>query len=223
MIYGAPFIVGARVYFCWWSNSAGMIGAYSLTTGAMIWEHSWSAFNAADGADIRAADSQRLYVGVGESGLAALRTSDGSTLWSHEPLSGAGELYPLAFTATSVYVFVGGAIARFDAASGAQIWSQEAPGGASAMLDNMIYVFQVAPGVTCALDATTGAIRWRFPAALSGLVARNGVLFGRVMYDPNAQPPATTGAIYALNTATGALYWRRSLSSLVISGPFLES
>jgi outer membrane protein assembly factor BamB len=147
---------------------------------------------------------------------------DGATLWSHEPLSSPGELYPFAFTATSVYASVGGSIARFDATSGAQIWSQQAPGGASAMLDNMIYLFREAPDVSYALDATTGAIRWRFPATLSDLVVRNGVLFAGVTYDPNAQPPATTGAIYALNTATGALYWRRTLPSPVISGPFHE-
>jgi outer membrane protein assembly factor BamB len=219
---GVPVIVGDRVYFCMWSNSARKIGAYSLSNGATIWEHDWSAFNGADGADIRAADSLRLYVGVGESGLAALRAGDGATLWSHEPLSSAGELRPFAFTATSVYIFVGGTLARFDAASGAQIWSQQAPGGASAMLDNIIYLSREAPDVTYALDATTGAIRWRFPAALSDVVARNGILFTGVAHDPIAQPPATTEAIYALNAGTGALYWRRNLPSPVISGPFLE-
>jgi outer membrane protein assembly factor BamB len=222
MIYGTPFIVGAYVYFCWWSNSAGKIGAYSLTTGATIWEHSWSAFYGADGADIWGADSQRIYGGVGESGLAALRASDGATLWSHEPLTSPGELYPFAFTATSIYTSVDGAIARFDAARGTQIWNQQAPGGAPVMLDNMIYLSRGSPDVTYALDAATGAIRWRFPAALTGHVLRNSVLFAHAEIDPNAQSQAATDEIYALNAATGALYWKRDLPSPVMSGPFLE-
>jgi outer membrane protein assembly factor BamB len=220
---GAPAIVGDRVYFCWWTNSAGKLGAYTLATGATIWEHSWAAFNGADGADVRGADRQRLYVGVGESGLAVLRASDGATIWSRTPLlSSGGELYPFAFTATGVYAGTGGVIARFDAASGAQTWSQQAPGGAPVLLDNTILLSRGAPDVAYALDAATGAIRWRFPAALTGLTARNGVLFAHVAHDPNAQPQETTDAIYAINAATGALYWRRDLPSAVASGPFLE-
>jgi outer membrane protein assembly factor BamB len=220
---GVPAVVGDRVYFCWWSNSTGKLDAYTLSTGATLWEHNWAAFNGADGADVRGADSQRLYVAIGESGLAVLRTSDGATAWLHNPLlSNGGELHPFAFTTTSVYAGVGGEIARFDAASGAQIWSQQVGGGAPVLLDNTIYLSREAPDVTYALDAATGAIRWRFPAALTGYVVRNGVLFAHVENDPNAQPQGTTDAIYAINTATGALYWNRDLSSAVISGPFLE-
>jgi outer membrane protein assembly factor BamB len=220
---GVPAIVGDRVYFCWWSNSAGKIGAYSLSNGATIWEYNWTAFNGADGADVRGADGQRLYVGVGESGLAVLRASDGATVWSHDPLlSSGGELYPFAFTATSVYASVGGAVARLDAASGAQTWSQQAPGGGPALLDNAIYLSRGSPDVAYALDAATGAIRWRFPAALTNYVVRDGVLFAHVDHDPNAQPQVTTDVIYALNAATGALYWKRDLPSSVTSGPFLQ-
>jgi outer membrane protein assembly factor BamB len=216
---GVPAIVGDRVYFCWWSNSTSKLGAYTLSTGATIWEHSWSAFNGADGADVRGADSQRIYVGVGESGLTALRASDGATAWPHAPLS---DLNPFAFTATSVYAWTGGAIARLDAASGAQIWSQQAPGGGSVLLDNSIYLSRESPDVAYALDAATGAIRWRFPTALTGFTVRNGVLFAHVDHDPNAQPQVTTDTIYAIDAATGALYWRRDLPSTVASGPFLE-
>jgi outer membrane protein assembly factor BamB len=221
---GVPAIVGDRVYFCWWSNSTGKLGAYTLSNGATLWEHNWDAFNGADGADVRGADSQRLYVGVGESGLAVLRASNGATVWSHNPLlSSGGELYPFAFTATSVYAGTGGAIARFDVASGTQTWSQQAPGGAPVLLDNTIYLSRGSPDVAYALDAATGAIRWRFPAALTNFVVRNGVLFAHVDHDPNAQPQATTDAVYALNATTGALYWKRDLPSTVTSGPFLES
>jgi outer membrane protein assembly factor BamB len=207
---GMPTVVGDRVYFCWWTNSVGKLGAYALSTGVTLWEHNWAAFNGADGADVRGADGQRLYVAVGESGLAVLRASDGATVWSHNPLlSSGGELYPFAFTATSAYVGTGGVIARFDAASGTQTWSQQAPSGAPVLLANTIYLSRGSPNVAYALDAATGAIRWRFPAALTGIEVRNGILFAHVDHDPNAQPQATTDAIYAINAVTGALYWRR--------------
>jgi outer membrane protein assembly factor BamB len=222
-VYGAPFIVGDRVYFCSWTNSTAKLGAYTLASGTPIWERDWASFNARDGADIRGADDQRIYVGVGESGLAVLQASGGAIVWSHNPLlSSGGDLYPFAYTTSSIYAWVGGAIARFDAASGAQTWSQQAPGGGPVLLNNTIYLSGSSPDVTTALDAATGAIRWRFPAALSDLVVRNGVLFASVAHDPNAQPPATTGAIYALNAATGALYWKRDLPSPLAYGPFLE-
>jgi outer membrane protein assembly factor BamB len=219
---GVPAIVGDRVYFCWWSNSTGKLGAHTLSTGATLWEHNWTAFNGADGADIRSADSQYIYLGIGEAGLAALRASDGATIWSHDPLtSDEGELYPFAITATSVYIGVGDAIARFDAASGTLIWSQPAAGGGPVLRDGAIYLWRHSPAVAYALDATTGASRWRFPAALTDVIVRNGVLFSHADHDPSAQPQVSTDAIYALNATTGALYWKRDLPSSVAAGPFL--
>ena len=54
------------------------------------------------------------------------------------------------------------------------------------------------------------------------MVTHNGVLFAHIDHDPNAQPQVTTDTIYAIDTATGALYWRRDLPSPVASGPFIE-
>jgi outer membrane protein assembly factor BamB len=90
------------------------------------------------------------------------------------------------------------------------------------MSGGLIYTSTLSPVVAYALDAATGAIRWRFPAALTSYMVRNGVLFAHVDHDPNAQPQATTDAIYAINAATGALYWKRDLPSSVVAGPFLE-
>jgi len=220
--FGVPAIVGDRVYFCWWSNSSRKLGAYTITTGATVWERDWAAFNGADGADIRSADGQRLYVGIGEAGMAALRESDGATIWSHDPLTTSeGELYPFAFTGTGVYAWAGGAVAKFDTASGTQTWSQQVDGGRPVLLDNMIYLSRGSPDVTYALDASTGAIRWRFPAALMGYVVRNGVLFARLDHNP-IQPQLTPDTLYALDATTGALYWKRDLPSSVAAGPFLE-
>jgi outer membrane protein assembly factor BamB len=221
-MYGSPFVVGDRVYFCSWANSTAKLGDYTLAGGTPIWERDWASFNARDGADIRGADNQRIYVGVGESGLAVLAASGGATAWSHDPLlSSVGELYLFAYTTSSVYAWVGGAIARFDAASGAQTWSQQAPGGAPVLLTNVLYLSRSSPDVTTALDAATGAIRWRFPAALTGLTGRNGVLFGHSDSDPGTGQPST-GALLAIDAASGALYWKCDLPSQLASGPFLE-
>lgn len=221
-IYGAPFIAGDRVLFCHWSSSSGKVGAYTLTTGATVWEQDFGAFNARDGADIRGADTQRIYLGIGEAGLATLRESDGATIWSHDPLtSSVGELYPFAFTTTGVYARVGGVVANFDVATGAQVWSQQVGGGRPVLLDSTIYLSRGSPDVTYALDAANGATRWRFPAALMGYVVRDDVLFARLDHNP-IQPQLTPDTLYALDAATGALYWKRDLPSSVSSGPFLE-
>ncbi len=221
-IYGAPFIVGDRALFCHWSAATGKVGSYTLTTGATVWERDFAGFNARDGADIRGADTQRIYLGVGEAGLAALRASDGATVWSHDPLtSSVSDLNPFAVTATSVYAWVGGGIAKFDAASGAQVWSQSVVGSIPVLIGDKVYLSRQSPDVAYALDAATGAIRWRFPAALMGYIIRNGVLFARLDHNP-IQPQLTPDTIYALNATTGALYWKRDLPSSVAAGPFLE-
>jgi outer membrane protein assembly factor BamB len=161
-IYGAPFIAGDRALFCHWSSSSGKLGAYTLTTGATVWERDFAGFNARDGEDIRSTDTQRIYLGIGEAGLAALRASDGATIWSHDPLtSSESELYPFAFTATGVYAWVGAVLAKFDATSGTQTWSQQVGGGRPVLLDNMIYLSRGSPDVTYALDVTTGALYWK--------------------------------------------------------------
>ncbi len=223
VIYGVPFVSGSRVLYCSSSSASSKMGAYALSNGARIWERDWASFNARDGADLKAADSELAYLGVGEFGLAALRISDGDTAWSYDNyLSAQSEVYPFKFDSGNVYAWSAGVVSRFDTSTAKVRWSQQVGGGAPVYIDGGIYLSRRSPDVAYALDAATGAIRWRFPAALSDYVVRNGVLFARVAYDPNAQPPATTGAIYALNPSMGALYWRRSLPSPVASGPFLE-
>ena len=119
----------------------------------------------------------------------------------------------------------GWSVAAFDAVSGSQRWNQPLDGvflaAQPVMSGGLIYTSTLS--ARCRIRA--GRRDWRdtlaLPRRAPDYVVRNGVLFARVAYDPNAQPPATTGAIYALNPSTGALYWRRAcpaLSPLAHSG-----
>jgi outer membrane protein assembly factor BamB len=222
-IYGNPIVSGNRVFYCSSSSASSKIGAYALSNGARIWERDWASFNARDGADLKAADSELAYLGIGEFGLAALRISDGGTAWSYDNyLSAQNQVYPFKFDSGNVYTWSAGEVSRFDTSAGTVRWSQQVDGDAPVYIDSGIYLSRGSPDVAYALDAATGAIRWRFPAALTSIVSRNGVLFSHVDHDPNAQPQLTTDAIYAINAATAALYWRRDLPSQIVSGPFLE-
>jgi outer membrane protein assembly factor BamB len=233
--FGNPVIDGERAFYL--SDSfAGpsLIGAYALADGKTLWTRDASSIGAVKaGADVIGADDQYVYTRNGEDGdhgVSALKIGDGSVVWTHDTFApGNGAQHPFRITGGAIYSLTytnGWSVAAFDAVSGSQRWNQSLDGVFLAaqplMSGGLIYTSTFSPDVAYALDAATGAIRWRFPAALTGFTVRNGVLFAHVDHDPNAQPQLTTDVIYAINATTGALYWKRDLPSTVASGPFLE-
>ena len=233
--FGNPVIDGERAFYL--SDSfAGpsLIGAYALADGKTLWTRDASSIGTVKaGADVISADDQYVYTRNGEDGdhgVSALKIGDGAVVWTHDNFPpGNGAQHPFRITGDTIYSLTytnGWSVAAFNTVSGSQRWNQPLDGvflaAQPVMSGGLIYTSTFSPDVDYALDAATGAIRWRFPAALTNIVLRNGVLFAHVDHDPNAQPQETSDAIYALNAATGALYWRRNLPSSVAAGPFLE-
>jgi outer membrane protein assembly factor BamB len=223
--YGFPIVDGARVLYCSLGVSAaggGKVGAYALSSGDPVWVRDFASFNGRDGADIKATDGQLAYLGVGEFGLAALRVGDGATIWSFDHYtSGESDPYPFKFEAGSVYAAAGGSVTKFDTSTGAPRWTQAVGANVPVLKDGAIYLSRESPDVAYALDAATGAIRWRFPVALTSFVIRNSVLFAHLDHNP-IQPQLTPDTIYAIDAATGALYWKRDVPSSLNPGLALE-
>jgi outer membrane protein assembly factor BamB len=230
--FGSPVISGERAFYLSDSFSGpSLIGAYALADGKTLWTRNAFSIGAVkQGADVLSADDQYVYTRNGEDGnhgVSALRIGEGSTAWTHDNLSSGG-VHPFRISNGVIYALTyttGWSAVAFDAVSGAQRWNQTLDGVFLAaqplMSDGLIYTSTLSPDVAYALDAATGAIRWRFPAPLTDIVISNGVLFAHRGYDSNKGQP-TSDTLYAINAATGALYWKRDTPSPVISGPFLE-
>jgi serine/threonine-protein kinase len=152
----------------------------------------------------------------------ALRASDGQPLWT---TSVAGSIYkgnhqsqqPLAIANGIVYVTTDAGIFAFRATDGRQVWNAALNGGACSpaqVADGVVYVTSSTADTTpnaqvttiYALDASTGAPRWKYPTQAQNL--RILTLGNGVVYAASIASYAGPHELYALNMAKGTVRWQ---------------
>jgi len=189
--YGEPIAAGGNFYI---ETSDGQILALDERTGRRRWQRWFGCFNcrlAAEGDRLYAAGTADDSEGNGKGRLYALDARSGATIWS----SGTGADYTTGASPIAVggRVFVrtmGGkylarefSVEAFDAATGRHLW--HASVGTSKRFwfgplaaDRNTVVYPSEDGNLYALDAATGAVRWRMrrhengvmPAIVNGIV-----------------------------------------------------
>lgn len=179
------------------AQAVGQSAVYYSLNGNSLNDMSLAALNAATGAQLwKRAEPDRvswigvdgagsLYIGLENASVSALRTSDGAPLWTSS---------------------LAGGFAQSDSP-------------AVSVQDGLMYIGSIS-GYVAVLDATTGATRWRVcvgnescdaPADRADwstpLVAGGTIYFGVTVthWSPLLESP---GAVYALDTTTGAVRWQ---------------
>lgn len=219
---GTPSVAGGTVYA---GDDAGILHAIDARTGSERWQ---AAMTGAIGAAPTVADGV-VYAGDQAGNLAAYDAATGSERWRISLGSGsAASLYASSPVVVDAVLYV---------ASG---------GGAStpAVADGVVFVGGTAnvslpPTALYAIDAATGAVRWRFPAGAGSGLTTPGVYAidaatgtARWSYampgDVRGAPAVIDGAVYAaaadgtvtgLDTATGAARWQVATGEAISSSP----
>jgi outer membrane protein assembly factor BamB len=177
----------------------GMVAAVDEASGAVVWRIDLGPGNI--GTPSVVGDTLYLARGLHDPAapheIVALGTHDHEQRWTFGSPAGA-EILAGAATETRVYaVAKDGYVYGLDA-NGETRWSTDtgAPSGALAgLVDGVLYVTNDRREVL-AIDAATGAIRWRIPVA--GVPTMAAVIDGRVIV------ATSLGKVVALGDATGA-------------------
>jgi outer membrane protein assembly factor BamB len=159
--------------------------------------------------------------GVLYTGAYALDAQDGKMLWRLPMEESFG-----AVVNGVIYAYSQGAVYAFDAKDRSLRWSytlDDTIGNVPTVADGSVYVGDIngngpsgmTPGLpdTYALDAATGALRWRYE---SGMVGGSAVVANGVVYISGF--PC---ALYALDAARGKLRWRYQADTCSSSTPIV--
>lgn len=218
----APVVDGQTVIE---TMGVGLFAALRATDGKMLWHSQPLAGLApptygplsqppvvADGV---------IYTAVGYGAIAAWSEGDGHTLWVSQIVPDA-EAAPsvtnpvyrglprLVVAGSTVYTSVGRSVFALRTLDGSALWHlSDAPVGTSysapLVAANTVYVAD-SYGVMTAIDANTGAIRWRTPgnSPIGYLSSPSRVVVnGRTVY-----VTSHGSLVQALNVATGTPLWR---------------
>jgi eukaryotic-like serine/threonine-protein kinase len=195
-----------------------------------------------------AVENGAIYINSWDGHLYALNAKTGAQIWSYSSeyayLSSPAVANGLVYTGS-----LNGDVYALDTSTGAQVWSYgttDRMNGGLAVADGTVYAGAGEPDYYyVALDATTGALQWKFDAGggtgqtpsvvggrayisdeytLSTLDAYTGaVLWTHNFGDVVTQAAVADGAVflgadttvYALNAATGAVLWSYNTSPYV--------
>lgn len=161
----------------------------------------------------------KVFVGAMNGRMTALNATDGAVAWVFDkagpiPHSAAYADGRLFFGSLDGYVYA------LDTTTGAVIWKVSTGGpvcAAPAIASGIVYIGSTS-GRFFALDAVTGAEHWHYPAGAARLYT---AFTGAAALSPNG------GRVFignedlkarALNAATGALVWERTLTGVGMRG-----
>jgi outer membrane protein assembly factor BamB len=214
-VFGAPAIANGLVYA---ASNDGHLYALALATGAVQWKAPTSSTSEV----VTVADGL-VYLGGLSVNFQAFDALTGRPVWS-DRLRGnpAGS----AVVDGVAYVGTSGAppykLYALDATTGTPIWVQTIPDTAithgimdtPAVSDGMVYV-GTQDGYLYAVDAATGAFRWRFQTGdsffLASPVVANGVVY----------TGSKAGTIYALDARTGTELWSYTTEGGINGSPVI--
>jgi outer membrane protein assembly factor BamB len=187
-----PIVSGGMVFKI--GNVPDRMDALDAATGELVWR-------SGPGLSGNAGVSGSLLYLTQPNRVLALRTKDGTTLWStpteqeldFAPVIADGVVYEMSTGLVTLYAL--------DAATGDILWSLRLPNGAGtpAVADHRVFV--EAGRRLFALNPADGRVLWRvrglpFVSALNPVATSSGVFVVR------------DGAVYAFDPATGARLWR---------------
>ncbi len=163
-----------------------------------------------------------VYFGNVDGGFYALDALTGALKWRRFANGGFSYAAP-AYSDGKIYTTnTTGTIYCYDALTGSTIW-EFSPGGtqqsseSSPTIANGAVFFGVNSDEMISLDATTGALRWRFQAGQN--VSTSAVIHNGVVYFS-----ASDSKAYAVDFNTGQLIWQTSIpGSTVFAGPTYHS
>lgn len=203
----------------------GLFAALRATDGKMLWhsqpltELGTSAYGTLSHPPVIA--NGVIYDAVGYSTIAAWNEDDGHTLWVSQIVPDA-EAAPtitnpgyrdglprLVVAGSTIYVNAGRSVYALRALDGSVLWRlPDAPVGTSystpVVASNTVYVAD-SNGVAIALDAKTGAIRWR---SFGRTVDQTPAVPSVVVLGQTVYVASQGGLVRALDAATGAQLWR---------------
>ncbi|MDH6577902.1 protein kinase [Kitasatospora sp. MAP5-34] len=129
--------------------------------------HLWSDYTKNDRVGWVVADTDQLYLPLGEQGLQALRSFDGAQQWEHrDPMDQAGPYTPVAVAAGILYTSPSRPEVRaLSAQDGTHLWSCALPGPPTGVTPLLVNDTLFVPGWDAhlyAVDIQQRRIRWTF-------------------------------------------------------------
>ncbi len=198
---GSQAVVGDGIVYV--ITTRGTLYALDLANGSVRWQ-----------ADVGASTHSTpslvgdLILVAAEDGLHAMRIGDGSPLWTTTatgPVNGTPAVVgEIAICRSSAGVAYG-----VDVESGEVSWSIDVnvAGDTSIAADDGVAIVGLANGVVVALDAMSGAERWRSDTGDGGRIGTPTIDDGRVFVATLDGPNSTGHHLLALDLATGERLW----------------
>ncbi len=198
------------------SQKNNLVLALTADGGEPLW--SYESADAYPGL-IPAVSEDTVFVPQYGVGIAALSLADGREKWATAVDFPIGTTPPLPLPGGDV-VYGGGALARFDGATGEQLWSvlDGVLFNNAAYDDGMVFadvVRNLTPSGLTAIDAATGETVWFHENVNTQLVVGPEAADGVVVYVDSQ------GLVTAFETATGEELWRLQLSTGVAGHPVI--
>ena len=198
-------------------DTDGVLLAVHRQTG----EEAWRAAAVASELSSPLVTGNLAVVGGSDGSIHAFDLSDGAERWT----AGTGGVVVHSVAEEAGLLYAGsrdGSFYAFDAATGARRWAVPLAAdhfATAAVKAGVVYAVATAPtgghSLVVALDASTGAERWRFVAPEEALYppATDGrrVLVG-----------STFGALFALDAVTGEVDWRANLGGDLSGSPVIS-
>lgn len=155
------------------------------------------------------AEANTIYLQERNSDVIALDEATGAVRWSHRYDARNNGPNGLAISFGRVYGETGDAVFALASENGRELWRRHIASAREPFVDAAPIVwdglvFTSTIGTIYALDASTGAIRWRFAAGgiYPGSIDANGRL-----YAGTAKPTRSGGTLLVLDAKTGKLLW----------------
>ena len=232
-VASSPVVSGGIVYIVTRHSNNSYLYALDAATGAERWK--WKCGPTGFSFDIPspAVHDDTVYIGSREgcyvSGCVyALDAATGAEKWKYRVDRIYGDWSSPAVYEDTVYICAGNCVYALGATTGTEKWKYEtggAIGSSPAVFDNTVYIGTDdvggiddagdvhVDGHVCALDATTGAEKWKYMA-------------GRIYWDWSS--PAVYGGtvyicaddcVYALDATTGEREWKYRTGDNISSSP----
>ncbi|MBI2343463.1 MAG: PQQ-binding-like beta-propeller repeat protein [Deltaproteobacteria bacterium] len=218
-VMAQPLVVGDRLFAV---TMRGQLVAFERETGVPLWHTNERLIIApftVRGAADPIVHEGKIIVGYADGLLAAHSPADGTILWEERITPRQARLHdvdtvPLPADGRIIAASVGGGLAAVQARTGQLAWFERiASPNAMAMAGATLYV--AGEGVVSAVDAPTGAQRWRTPLPESEVSAP--VLIGNMVV-----VVGTDGPLYLLRERDGTLLQEYRVGSGTYGRPVVD-
>lgn len=204
---GTPTVADGRVYVRLGSISSNVY-CLNASNGNEIWNYTTQG-----SISYPVVEGGYVYISSGQpdNNIYALNASTGAKIWNFT--TGLSPSYPIV-SENTLYVDIGDndhVVYALDALSGIQKWNyttNSSTGSMYVVAGDTIYI-SCASGTVYTLNALTGNKMWSY--ITEGPIGWNPIVLGNILYV--ASGGSTDGNVYALDTSTGSLIWKRNVGT----------